>query len=123
VYGEEKYFVLGGPEQPWKDKNLFYRHYEPNEPTKAGPLSFVLFESPFTSVSTVSRAHPSLVSGSLDPQPPSFFVSSKKSVSSVNILYTTINKPDRGRDVQVVSSALIIVFHIKRHTQLSCAFD
>jgi hypothetical protein len=27
-----------------------------------GPLSFVLFESPFTSVSTVSRGHPSLVS-------------------------------------------------------------
>jgi hypothetical protein len=32
------------------------------EPTKEGPLSFVLFESPFTSVSTVSRGHPSLVS-------------------------------------------------------------
>jgi hypothetical protein len=33
-----------------------------NEPTKEGPPSFVLLESPFTSVSTVSRGHPSLVS-------------------------------------------------------------
>jgi hypothetical protein len=38
VYGEEK------------DK--------PNEPSKEGTLSFVLFESPFTSVSTVIRGHP-----------------------------------------------------------------
>ncbi len=28
--------------------------------TREGPLSFVLFESPFASVSTVSRGHPSL---------------------------------------------------------------
>ncbi len=35
---------------------------KPNEPTKRRPLSFVLFESPFTSVSTVSRGYPSLVS-------------------------------------------------------------
>ncbi len=35
---------------------------KPNEPTKEGPLSFVLFESPCTSVSTVSRSHPSLIS-------------------------------------------------------------
>ncbi len=34
-----------------------------NGPTKKGPLSFVLFESPFTSsVSTVSMGYPSLVS-------------------------------------------------------------
>ncbi len=31
------------------------------QPTKKGPLSFVLFESPFTSVTTVSRGYPSLV--------------------------------------------------------------
>jgi hypothetical protein len=36
-------------------KNLLYRHEEPNEPTKERPLSFVLFKSPFTSVSSVSR--------------------------------------------------------------------
>ncbi len=35
---------------------------KPNKPTKEGPLSFVLFESPFTSVSTVSSGHPSLIS-------------------------------------------------------------
>jgi hypothetical protein len=43
VYGEEK-------------------NIKPNEPTKEGPISFVLFESPFTSASTVSRGHHSLVS-------------------------------------------------------------
>jgi hypothetical protein len=32
------------------------------EQTKEGPPSFVLFESPFDSISTVSRGHPSLVS-------------------------------------------------------------
>ncbi len=34
----------------------------PAQQVKEVPLSFVLFESPFTSVSTVSRDHPSLVS-------------------------------------------------------------
>jgi hypothetical protein len=33
-----------------------------NEPTKEGPLSFVLLETPIASVSTVSRGHPSLIS-------------------------------------------------------------
>ncbi len=44
---EKKYFVLG-----WLDK--------PNKPTKKGSLSFVLCESPFTSVSIVNRGHPPL---------------------------------------------------------------
>jgi hypothetical protein len=39
-----------------------YRHCKPNEPTKKGFLSFVLFESPFALVSTVSRGHSSIVS-------------------------------------------------------------
>jgi hypothetical protein len=39
------------------------RHGKPNEPTKEGHLLFVLFESPFTSVSTVSRG---LVSGTTE---------------------------------------------------------
>jgi hypothetical protein len=56
VYGEEKIFVLGRLEQPRQNKNLFYRHNRPHEPTKKGPLSFVLFESPFTSVSTEQSA-------------------------------------------------------------------
>ncbi len=34
--------------------------HKPNEPTKEGPLSFVLLESPFTPVSSVSRGHPFL---------------------------------------------------------------
>jgi hypothetical protein len=57
-----KFFLPGRLEQPWQNKNLFYQHDKPNKPTKEGPLLFVLFESPFTSVSTVSRGHPSLVS-------------------------------------------------------------
>jgi hypothetical protein len=48
--------------QPRQNINIMYLHDEPNEQTKEGPLSFVLFESPFTLVSTVSRGHPSLVS-------------------------------------------------------------
>jgi hypothetical protein len=59
---ELKYFVLSRLEQSRQNKNLLNWHEKPNEPTKEGPLSFVLFESPFTSVSTVSRGHPSLVS-------------------------------------------------------------
>jgi hypothetical protein len=35
---------------------------EPNEPTKEEPLSLVLYKSPFLSVLTVSKGHPSLVS-------------------------------------------------------------
>ncbi len=60
VWWGKKYFVHCWPEQPRQDKSLFYRHDELNEPTNKGPLSFVLFKSPFTSVSTISRGHPSL---------------------------------------------------------------
>jgi hypothetical protein len=58
----KKIFVVGRLEQQRQDKNLIYQHDKPNEPTKEGPLPFVLFEPPFTSVSTVSRGHHSLVS-------------------------------------------------------------
>jgi hypothetical protein len=50
VYGEEKIFCTGQPAE------------KPNEPLKEGSLSCVLFESPFTSVSTAGRGHPSLAS-------------------------------------------------------------
>jgi len=61
-YGEKKnYLVLGRLEQPRQYNNLLYRHEEFNEPTLEGPLSCVLFDSIFASVSTVSRSHPSLV--------------------------------------------------------------
>ncbi len=49
------YFVLGRLEVTWQDKYLLYRHDKLSETTKEGPLLFVLFESPFTRVSTVSR--------------------------------------------------------------------
>ncbi len=40
---------------------LLHLHEETNEPTKEGPLSYVLQESPFASVSAVSSGHSSLV--------------------------------------------------------------
>jgi hypothetical protein len=47
MYGEEKkYFELGQLEQPRQNKNLLYRHDKPNRPSKEGPFSFVLFETP-----------------------------------------------------------------------------
>jgi hypothetical protein len=47
---KKKYFVLGQLKQPRQNKNLLYRHYKPKEPTKEGPLSFVHFESTFTTL-------------------------------------------------------------------------
>jgi hypothetical protein len=62
VYGEEK-LICSRPTRSASTriypKN---QHVKPNEPTKDGPLSFVLFEFPFTSVSTVSRGHHSVIS-------------------------------------------------------------
>jgi hypothetical protein len=51
VYGKEKNVLLGRQEQPRKDKNLLYWLDKPEGPTKEGPLSFVLLESPFVSFS------------------------------------------------------------------------
>jgi hypothetical protein len=49
VNGErKKYYVLSRLEKPRQSKNLLYQHGKPNKPAKEGPLSFVLFESPFT---------------------------------------------------------------------------
>jgi hypothetical protein len=46
-------------EEPRQDENSLFRHDEPNKLTKEGLLSFKLHKSPFASVSTVSRGHPS----------------------------------------------------------------
>jgi hypothetical protein len=63
VYGEEKNILYCAEAAKAEQKYpCMYWQGKPNEPTKEGPLSFVLFESPFTSVSTVSRGYPSLVS-------------------------------------------------------------
>jgi hypothetical protein len=48
--------------KPSQNKYLLYWHDKPKEPNKEGPLTFLLFEPQFTSVSTVGRIHPSLVS-------------------------------------------------------------
>ncbi len=56
----KRYFALGRLEQTKAGQKYLYQHDEPDELTKDEQLSFVRFESPFTSVSTVSRGHPSL---------------------------------------------------------------
>jgi hypothetical protein len=57
VYGKDKnIFAQGRLEQLRLNTNLLYRHDKPNAPTKEGTLSLVFFESPFISVSTVSKA-------------------------------------------------------------------
>jgi hypothetical protein len=58
VYGEEKNILYRADQSSPGRKKVLYRHDKPNEPTKERPLSFVLFESPFNSVSTDSRGHP-----------------------------------------------------------------
>jgi hypothetical protein len=58
------YFVLGQLERPRQNKVSCTGTTSPTNITKEGPFSSVLFESPFTSVSTVSRGHHSLVSDS-----------------------------------------------------------
>jgi hypothetical protein len=60
VWWGKKLFCTGPTRAAKAEQNIFYRHDKPNEPTKDGPLSFVLSESPYTSVSTVSRGHPFL---------------------------------------------------------------
>jgi hypothetical protein len=53
VYGEEKIYCTRPTRAAMRQsKNLLYRHNKPIESTKEVPLSFVLFESLFTSVST-----------------------------------------------------------------------
>ncbi len=56
----KKIFYSGLIRAARQDKSLLYRHDEPNELTKEGPLAFVLFESPFTSVSFNSPQGPPL---------------------------------------------------------------
>ncbi len=62
VYGEEKNILYLATRATTAEQYLQCWHDKPNEPTREGLLSFVLFESLFTSVSIVSRGHPSIVS-------------------------------------------------------------
>jgi hypothetical protein len=63
VYDEEKQIFCTGQTRAAKagQKSLVLAR-RANEQTKEKPLSFALFESPFASVSKVSRGHPSIVS-------------------------------------------------------------
>jgi hypothetical protein len=51
VYGEEKMFCTGPTRAAGSEQKSLVPalQYKPNEPTKKEPLSFVRFESPFTS--------------------------------------------------------------------------
>jgi hypothetical protein len=62
MYGKQKqlYWAIG-PTRALKGDQKSLVPARQAQPTKEGALSFVLFESPFTSVSTVSRGYPSLV--------------------------------------------------------------
>jgi hypothetical protein len=61
-------FVPDRLEQPRQDTKFFYRYDEPNEPnqTKERPLSNVLRESPFTSVSKSGTIHSSPILSTLN---------------------------------------------------------
>jgi hypothetical protein len=62
VYGEENFFCTELNTYSSQGRTeISYQHNKHKEPNKEGHLSFVLLESPFTSVSTVMRGHPSLV--------------------------------------------------------------
>jgi hypothetical protein len=63
VYIEEKIFCIGPTRAAKAEQKSLVPAQGRSEPTKKGPLSFVLFESQFTLVSTIRRGHPSLVSG------------------------------------------------------------
>jgi hypothetical protein len=58
-FSEEKIFSTGLTKAARAEqKSLVTGHDKHNKSTKEGPFSFVLFETPFTSVSTVSRWPP-----------------------------------------------------------------
>jgi hypothetical protein len=74
VYGKEKKISSGTIREAKAEQNILYWHKKSNKATKDGPLSSELFEYLFTSVSTVSRGHPSQVSlaVTLTASPPLF---------------------------------------------------
>jgi hypothetical protein len=61
VYGKEKN-ILYCADYAKTEQTFLVPALQAQKPTKEGHLSFVHFEFPFTSVSTVSRVHPFLVS-------------------------------------------------------------
>jgi hypothetical protein len=62
VSGEIKIFCTGLTGDAKAGQKSLVPVRQANEPTKEGPLSIVLIESPFASFSTVGRGYPTLVS-------------------------------------------------------------
>jgi hypothetical protein len=78
VYKEgEKICILPTRTAKAEQKSLVLAWQE-QQTNKGGPLSFVLFESPFASVSTVSRDHLSSLSGHPYMIPVASYCSSKR---------------------------------------------
>jgi hypothetical protein len=59
---KKKYFVQDQTREAKEGQKSFYPPEKPMKPTKEGLLSDIPLESPFASVSTVGRGHPSVVS-------------------------------------------------------------
>jgi hypothetical protein len=53
----EKIFLTGPIKAKRQNKNIFYWIEKPNKSTKEGPLSIVLFESPFASALKAGTIH------------------------------------------------------------------
>ncbi len=63
MYTVRKKIFFTGPNRAAKaEQKSLVPARQDQRTNQEGPLSFVLFESPFTSVSTINRVHPSLVS-------------------------------------------------------------
>ncbi len=88
-WNSKKYFVLSRLEQQRQNKNILHRHDRPNKPTKKEPISFVLFESQFTSVKfQQSPGATSLYSLCLPTPPPPFFLPFR--LSSSTMFYVSV---------------------------------
>jgi hypothetical protein len=109
VYGEEKKNYCTGPTKAAKAKQNLLHHGTTspmNQPTKKGFLSFVIFESPFTSVSTVSRGHPSLVSLETPLEINIPYDSTEKNLSLQNLSYILCTYFCRASRVMLASACV-----------------
>ncbi len=111
---------MGRLEQPRQNKTFLYRQDKLNESTKKGPFSFVLFESPFTSVSTDKRGHPSPVS--LVPNIHNYW--SCTPISSLPFLWVnqcTLVKVKTLRQLRSCSSSLKFFVILRRWAEVLCS--
>jgi hypothetical protein len=111
-----KYFLLGRLEQPRQTKNLMYQHDKPNDPTKEGHLSFVFFESPFTSVLTVSSGHPFNLSELYISQLSPKATEARKGIQDRSLLSFLISR------VAGLCRLTILVFSVRSRVKITLTF-